>query len=185
MADASDATPLDLTGQVVRSLTLYALAEFQSGHATALAVQARGRSFSVSDNGRGHGLDRKVSGVSYLQVIYNQLEYPFPDGQAGEVQLQGIGLSLINTVCAELRLTVRKPSESLRITYRAGRLCEEQRLAGPQSETGNTLKGEVRAELQHQPTDEACLHQWLRRLHRAHPGLALSFNGRPVQWVQP
>lgn len=168
----------DLTGHVVRALTLYALAEFQGGHATALALRATGNAFSVSDNGRGHGIDRTVNGVRYLDFIYNHFDYPFDSTRGGEVQLQGIGMSLINSLCSELRLTVRKPLETLTLTYRAGLFCAETRLVAANEESGNTVEGEVRSELQRRPTDQAQLEQWLLRIQQSNLGLELRFNGR-------
>ncbi len=170
--------PLDATGQVFRALTLYALAEHQGGHATRLNLSARGRSFSVADNGRGHALDRSVEGVPYLSFIYRHLEYPFAASRGGDVQLQGLGMSLLNRLCAELHLVVRRPQETLHLGFRGGRACEERRVAESNEECGNTVSGELRSELQPQPTDEAALEAWLGQVLRANPGLALSFNGK-------
>ena len=172
--------PLDTTSQVFHTLTLYALAEYQSGHATALALSASGNSFSVSDNGRGHGISRTVEGVPYLHFIYSHLDYPFSSSVGGGVQLQGLGMSLLNSLCSELRLTIRKPQETLLLTFRAGRLCEERRVSEANGEGGNTVQGEVRPELQPRPTAEAQLEEWLRRVQRVHPGLNLSFNGKQL-----
>ncbi len=172
--------PLDTTAQVFRSLTLYALAEYQSGHATALTLGASGNKFSVSDNGRGHGIGRVVEGVPYLRFIYSHLDYPFSPSVGGPVQLQGLGMSLLNNLCSELRLTVRKPQETLLLTFRAGSLCDERRVPEVNAESGNTVQGEVRSELQPQPTAEAQLEEWLRHVQRVNPGLVLSFNGRQL-----
>lgn len=178
--ESPDIEPLDVTGQVVRALTLYALAEHQSGHATTLALRATGHFFSVSDNGRGHDIRRTVAGVPYLHYIYSHLDYPFAPAIGGDVQLQGIGMSLLNSLCSELRLTVRKPLETLRLTFRAGHRCEERRLPEANRECGNTVEGEVRPELQPRPTGEAQIARWLHRIHRANPAVELSFNGKPL-----
>ncbi len=172
--------PLDTTAQVFRTLTLYALAEHQSGHATALTLAASGSTFSVADNGRGHGVDRVIEGVPYLHFIYRHLDYPFGAPVAGAVQLQGLGMSLLNGLCSELHLTVRKPDETLLLGFRAARLCEERRLSEANAVCGNTVQGEVRRELQARPTDEARLEAWLCRLGRVNPGLSLNFNGKQL-----
>ncbi len=172
--------PLDTTAQVFRTLTLYALAEYQSGHATALTLSASGNTFSVSDNGRGHGIGRAVEGVPYLRFIYNHLDYPFSSSVGGAVQLQGLGMSLLNALCSELHLTVRKPQETLLLTFRTGRLHEEKRVPEANAQSGNTVQGEVRPELQPWPTAAARLEDWLRRVQRVNPGLSLSFNGKQL-----
>ncbi len=172
--------PLDTTAQVFRTLTLYALAEHQSGHATALTLAASGSTFSISDNGRGHGADRVIEGVPYLHFIYSHLDYPFSAPVAGAVQLQGLGMSLLNSLCSELHLTVRKPDETLLLTFRAARRCEERRLSEANAVCGNTVHGVVRRELQARPTDEARLEEWLCRLGQVHPGLSLNFNGKQL-----
>lgn len=178
--DAPDFEPLDLAGQAFRALTLYALAEYQNGHATSLILNATGNSFGVSDNGRGHSLGRTVEGIPYLHFIYSHLAYPFGSPVGGDVQLQGIGMSLLNSLCSELRLTVRKPLETLHLTFRAGRLCAEQHLSQPNEESGNAVQGKVRPELQPHATDEGQIEQWLQRIQRVSPGLKLSFNGRQL-----
>ncbi len=172
--------PLDTTAQVFRTLTLYALAEYQSGHATALTLAASGNTFSISDNGRGHGIGRVIKGVPYLHFVYSHLDYPFSSSVAGAVQLQGLGMSLLNSLCSELHLTVRKPRETLLLTFRAGRLCEESRLTEANAVSGNTVQGVVRPELQARPTAEAQLEEWLRGVQQANPGISLSFNGRQL-----
>ncbi len=94
------------------------------------------------------------------------------------MQLQGLGMSLLNCLCSELRLTVRKPQEALLLVFREGRLCQERRVSAAQVETGNSVQGEVRPDLQRRPTAEAELEEWLGRVQQAHPGLSLSFNGK-------
>lgn len=178
--DLASMTPFDLTGAVVRTLVLYALAEHQGGGATSIVATMSGTSFSVEDNGRGHGLARTIAGVPYLHYIYTHLEYPFGEADAGEVQLQGLGMSLVTALCSELHLTVRTPAETLRLRYADGRLCGETREQGPNTRTGNTIEGRLRAELSLQPGDEATLERWLVHLQRLHPTLGVVFNGRAV-----
>ena len=50
----------DTAADIVRALTLYCLAEFQSGHATTIRITVEGSSFVVADNGRGHSIERTV-----------------------------------------------------------------------------------------------------------------------------
>ena len=133
----------DIAEHVVRALVLYALAEFQSGNATTLCVYAEGTSFSVSDDGRGHAIDRTVDGSTYLPFIYTHLQYPFVAVEGGPVQIHGIGMSLLNALCVELSVSVRKKTETLSLTYRAGHLHENRRTACVNEATGNTVSGMV------------------------------------------
>lgn len=88
MSNESPPEPADIAACVVRALVLYSLAEFQSGHARTIRVTAKGSSFSVEDDGRGHAICRTVEGSPYLRFVYAHLEYPFEPGQGNPVQLQ-------------------------------------------------------------------------------------------------
>jgi hypothetical protein len=71
--ESSKPGKLDMTAQAVRTLCLYAIAEFQAGHATTLHVNALGHGFSFGDNGRGHAVDLDVGRTPYLRFIYTHL----------------------------------------------------------------------------------------------------------------
>lgn len=185
MTDASSTDCLDITAQAVRALTMYSLAEFQSGHASTLGISAAGTSFSVTDDGRGHAIDRTIAGSPYLQSIYTQLDYPFAAVEGGPVQLHGIGMSLLNALCSELSVTVRKTDGTLRMTYRAGRICNEERLEPALEPTGNTVSGTISPALQRDPTNAERIEQWLVRVLASNPALKLHFNGRQLHASPP
>jgi DNA gyrase/topoisomerase IV subunit B len=171
---------MDITAQAVRALCLYAVAEFQSGHATTLHVNAEGNSFSVADDGRGHAVDRTVAGAPYLQFIYTQLDYPFGAAQGGPVQLQGIGISLLNVLCSELFVTVRKPNKTLRLTYRNGQLCDQECVDSSAQSTGTAVSGRVNPALQVDPSDTDQIERWLVGVRAANPAIKLHFNGKEI-----
>ena len=170
----------DVTENVVRALVLYALAEFQSGNARTLRVSAEGTAFSVSDDGRGHAIDKTVAGSPYLPFIYTHLEYPFDAREGGPVQLHGIGMSLLNALCSELSVTVRKKTETLCMNYRAGRLHEELRVKNENEATGNTVSGKVSSHLQLAGTSVASIEHWLVGVLAANAGLKMHFNGKEL-----
>lgn len=180
MSSTTTLDSMDITAQAVRVLTLYALAEFPFGNATTVRVDAQGLSFSVSDDGRGHAIDRTVAGSPYLPFIYSHLDNPFAGHQGGPVQLHGLGMSLLNAMCSELCVTVRKKSGTLRITYRAGHLHEEQRDHQANDETGNMVAGTVDSQIQRIHTSAEGIEQWLSRVSAANPGLKLYFNGKAL-----
>jgi DNA gyrase/topoisomerase IV subunit B len=171
---------MDVAASIVRALCLYAIAEFQSGHATTLHVTAEGSSFSVADDGRGHAVDRSIAGAPYLQFIYTQLDYPFGLAEGGPVQLQGIGMSLLNVLCSDLSVTVRKPNKTLQLTYKAGRLCDEACVVTSTQSTGTTVAGTVNPQLQQQPTDIERIERWLEDVLAANPAIKLHFNGKAI-----
>lgn len=109
---------MDLAALVVKSLVLYSLAEHQAGFAHTVRVDVHGTSFSVSDDGRGHSIDREVEGQPYLRLIYEQVRYPFGQDIPARVQLQGIGMSLLNALCSELEVLIQKPGSGLRLLQR-------------------------------------------------------------------
>ncbi len=172
--------PLDLTATAVRALVLYPLLEFQSGHATTIWVTANGHSFSIADDGRGHALDREVNGTSYLKFIYNHCDYPFASGRSAPIQLQGIGMSLVNAMCSELALTVSKKDETLHVLFRNGQLVSSQRSATPSERTGIAVSARLNAHLQPNGVATEPLEAWLKGLLVSDPGLKLHFNGREL-----
>ena len=185
MIAADPAHPLDLTGIAVRALMLYSLAEFQLGNATTIRVTADGTSFSIADDGRGHPIEKTVEGVSYLNFIYAHFDYPFESGRAAPIQLQGIGMSLINAMCSELDLTVRKPDATLRLMFRNGRLHSRNRTEVLSMETGITISARIDAKLGGSGVASKQLEQWLLTVLAASPTLKLFFNGRQLQWRLP
>ncbi|MGL4574028.1 MAG: hypothetical protein ACRCV9_04475, partial [Burkholderiaceae bacterium] len=145
---ANTAPQLDITATAVRALMLYSLTEFQSGNATTIRVTADGTSFSISDDGRGHPIDKTVEGISYLKFIYTHFDYPFESGRAAPIQLQGLGMSVINALCSELTLTVRKQNETLQLRFEGGQLQQQTRTAVPSIETGITVSAKLNPKLQ-------------------------------------
>jgi DNA gyrase/topoisomerase IV subunit B len=175
----------DTCSAVVRALVLYALAEAQAGHATVLRVTADGRSFSVADNGRGHPLAREVGGTPYLKLIYTHLDYPFGASPGAPVQLQGLGMSLINTLCSELSSVVRRPEGTLSLVFHGGALAEQRLTPGPSGEAGNLISGAVRPELAGPGIDIAGLRAWLQGVQESCPSVALYFNGLALHPPSP
>lgn len=177
----SEAPPLDLTATAVRALMLYALAEFQSGHATTIRVTVEGGTFSIADDGRGHPIDKTVEGTSYLKFIYTHFDYPFESGRSAPIQLQGIGMSLVNALCSELALTLRKPDETLQLKFQHGQLCASHRTTVLSAETGITVSAKLSPQLTGTGVDTKQLEVWLLGVAVCHPTLKLFFNGRQLQ----
>lgn len=171
---------MDITTTAVRALTLYSLAEFQAGNATTIRVTVEGASFSISDDGRGHPINRTIEGTSYLKFIYTHFDYPFESGRSAPIQLQGIGMSFINAMCAELTLTVRKREETLQLLFRDGLLHESNRMVAVPEETGITISARIAPSLQGSDVATKQLEEWLQGLLIASPLLRLFFNGRQL-----
>jgi len=167
----------ELTATVLRALTLYSLAEFQSGNSTTIWLTAEGSAFSITDDGRGHSLDKNVSGTSYLKFIYTHFDYPFESDQGAPVQLQGIGMSLANSLCSELTLTVRKSEEELQHWYRNGKLFQSNRAAVFSKTTGITIEGIIRSTSGYDTSAVNSLEEWLQGVLASNPSLKLFFNG--------
>jgi DNA gyrase/topoisomerase IV subunit B len=178
MSAASTEAQPDSTGIALRALLLYSLAEFQSGHATTIRVTADGRSFSISDNGRGHSIDRAIDGSSYLKFIYTHFDYPFEPGRSAPVQLQGIGMSVVNALCSELSLAVKKTDETLHLQFRDGKLQNSRREKVASDETGISVSATVHPQLQRGGVAAEPLQEWLLGVLAASPSLQLYFNGR-------
>ena len=180
MTDASTSDSHDITGSVVRALVLYSLAEFQSGHSTTIRVYAEERSFNIEDDGRGHAIERTVAGSPYLKFVYTHLDYPFAPARGAPIQLQGIGMSLINALCCELTATARKQDATLRMSFQNGSLCDQELFDVKSEDTGNTISGTVDSQFQKCGLDTQKLQQWLLEVLAASPSLKLFFNGQEI-----
>lgn len=176
----STGLPDDLTATAVRALMLYCLAEFQSGNASSIHVTAEGNAFSISDDGRGHSIDKTVEGTPYLRFIYTHFDYPFEAGRDAPIQLQGIGMSLVNALCSELHLTVKKRDAELQLRFHDGRLVQSTRRAAASGEAGITVSGRIAPHLCGSGTDQARLEAWLLEILATAPTLRLFFNGRQL-----
>lgn len=171
----------NLAFDAVRTLVLYSAAEVQSGYAKTIRVAADGTSFSVSDDGRGHAIERMVSDSPYLKFIYTHLDFPFGSNQAAPIQLQGLGMSLLNTLCRELTVTVRKPEATLHLLFQDGKFMRSERVDVASEETGNTVAGTIKPQLQTAAIDLPQLHAWLLGVLCATPSLQLFLNNHELQ----
>ena len=172
---------LDLAATAVRAFVLYSLTEFQSGNATTIRVTAEGSTFSISDDGRGHPIDKEIEGTSYLRFIYTHFDYPFVPAKSAPIQLQGIGMSLVNAICSELTLTVRKRQETLTMSFKDGQVRDRERISAENDETGITVSARLRPELPPGGAQTLQLEDWLRGIVQAHPSLKLFFNHRELK----
>ena len=160
---------------------LYSLAEFHSGNATTIRVTAEGTSFGIADDGRGHSIDKAVEGTSYLNFIYTHFDYPFESARGAPIQLQGIGMSLINAMCSELAVTVRKRDATLQLVFRDGQLHGSKRTQVVSAETGITVSAKINSQFERRGVATEQLEEWLRGVLAASPSLKLFFNGRQLQ----
>ena len=169
-----------VSSAVIRTLVLYSLAEVQLGHARSIRVVASGHSFSVEDDGRGHSIAKTIEGSPYLRFIYTHLDYPFGETESKPVQLQGLGMSLLNSLCAELSVFVQKPNASLRLAFQGGKLVhrEYKEVAG---QTGNKVSGVLSTSVEANPFDVQSLQDWFSTVASATPSLSLYFNGQLLQ----
>jgi DNA gyrase/topoisomerase IV subunit B len=166
--------------RVIRALVLYSLAEYQAGHATTIRVNASSSGFTVEDDGRGHAIGRTVADQPYLKFIYTHLSYPFTPPQAAPIQLQGIGMSLINALCGELTVKVRRPDATLQLTFKDGVLQSQELLKPDEVQpTSNTISGIMGRQLAG-AIDSEELRGWLGAVRASAPSLRLYFNGEEV-----
>jgi DNA gyrase/topoisomerase IV subunit B len=173
--------PSDPVSSVLQTLVLYSLAEHQNGHAKIISVAAAGHSFSVEDDGRGHAIGRSIEGSPYLNFIYCHLDYPYEDRKPKPIQLQGLGMSLLNRLCTELAVSVCKNNASLSIRFQDGRLVSHELTEAANETTGNKVSGKVNTAVWRQPLDEKAMEQWLLILLEASPSLHLFFNGQQLR----
>ncbi|MED5617650.1 hypothetical protein [Ideonella sp. BN130291] len=160
---------------------MYSLAEHQLGHAKTIRVTTTAHSFRVEDDGRGHAIGRSVEGSPYLDFIYCHLDFPYKERKAKPIQLQGLGMSLLNRLCAELVVTVRKAEATLSLRFEGGRLVNHELTEATNTATGNTVSGIVRPDLVVAQPGQRALERWLEAVLAASPSLQLFFNGQKVE----
>jgi DNA gyrase/topoisomerase IV subunit B len=170
----------NMSTAIVRALVLYHLAEFQSGNATTIHVSIQDHKFKISDDGRGHAIHRTINGLPYLRLVYSQLEYPFDLDQDTPIQLHTIGMSMINSLCKELVVTVHKKENAYIQYYEAGKLTKEETKENPEPVTGTTLEGEINRDLFFEEVDPRDIEQWLVGIKSSHKQLRLIFNDREL-----
>ncbi len=166
--------------RLARVLVLYAVAEAQAGHVTRIDVLAQGHTFGVSDDGRGHSIDKKIDGTNYLSFIYSQFQFPFSKPEPGPVQLQGIGMSLLNSLCSNLEVTVTRAGQRLQLVFELGTLLSQRREPAPEAGSGNRLVGTVAAQETPTISEGHLLIEWLTELMPCLPGVCITLNGQPL-----
>ena len=122
------------TELLVKALLAYSVHEHQLGHARHVDVWVRPEQLTLQDDGRGMGLDRHGYVESLLGILV---------GQSSEVQLHGIGLSLVAAVTPLLVVQSERGGVSWRQSFEFGVAIEPPtRVAsGPSAGTLITLSG--------------------------------------------
>ena len=165
---------------VVRALVLYHLAEYQSGNATTIKVNIQNHTFRVSDNGRGHAINRTINGLPYLRLVYSQLEYPFGLEIDTPIQLHTIGISLINSLCSELVVTVSKTEKTYIKHYKQGQLNKEEIMDNQEAVTGTAIEGKINPDLFPEEIDLQNFETWLKEIKSIHQQLRLFYNEKEL-----
>lgn len=165
---------------IFRTLFLYHLAEYQSGNAGTIHVHLQDRTFRISDDGRGHAIDRTINGMPYLKLVYSQLEYPFDVYQDTPLQLHTLGISLINSLCSELKVMVCKQERVYCQYYEAGQLRKEETKANEANARGTTLEGKINSELVAGEWDLQDVQEWFAKVKSINTSLRLILNDREL-----
>lgn len=90
-------------------------------------------------------------------------------------------MSMINALCSELTLTVRKREETLEMWFRNGKLLQSHREAQHSQETGMSVLARINANLHGAAVTTAHLETWLQGVLITNPALKLYFNGQLLQ----
>jgi len=169
-----------VTASIIRALFLYHLAEYQYGNATTIKVNIQNHNFGTSDNGRGHSVDKKIDGFPYLRLVYSQLEYPFGLDINTPIQLHTIGMSLINSLCSELDVTIYKTEKKYIKHYKDGLLNREEIGENQENVTGTKIEGKINTDFFPEKIDTQDLEQWLKSIKSINKQLTLFFNEKEL-----
>ncbi|MBN1876271.1 MAG: hypothetical protein JXA33_18750 [Anaerolineae bacterium] len=165
---------------ILRALFLYHLAEYQSGNATSIKIDVQNHSFRISDDGRGHAIHRTINGLPYLKLVYSHLEYPFGLDTDTPIQLHTIGISLINSLCCELVVTVYEAEKAHTKHYKDGQLDKDETRENQENFTGTTVEGKIKPTLFSDEIDLQDLEQWLKGVKSVNKQLKLIYNGKEL-----
>jgi DNA gyrase/topoisomerase IV subunit B len=145
-----------------RALLAYSIHEHQEGHARRIDIWLHAGSFTIQDDGRGIGLDRKgyVEGLMGLLV-----------GHPGAVQLHGVALSIIAASTPRLSIESRRAGTLWRQSYAWGIADGPPRRESAGTETGTRIAVDAQDGSSMLDRDEllAQVHLW----REWYPGLTI------------
>ena len=93
-------------------------------------------------------------------------------------------MSLVNALCSELTLTVKKPEATLRVAFQNGKLLTSDRTNAPNAQLGISISGKILSSLQSTEVVADELERWLLAVLETSPALSLYFNDRALRVPQ-
>jgi DNA gyrase/topoisomerase IV subunit B len=89
-------------------------------------------------------------------------------------------MSLINSLCSELDVTVHKAEKAYTTHFKDGRLNKEEIRENQERVTGTTVEGKLDPDLFPEGIDVQELEQWFIGVKSVHQQLRLFYNGKEV-----
>ncbi|MDF2670226.1 MAG: ArsR family transcriptional regulator [Paenibacillus sp.] len=154
--------------------------EHRAGHCTEMSVYIHeDHSITVADNGRG--IPSKLlpqSNTPLVQSILTDMQSK-GSGYVAPGAEKGISIAVVNALCIQLTIEVRREGKIIRQQYRNGIPVTGVQIVGATQETGTSVTFTPSSELFPGWIDYRILEQRMSEFNAAYPALRIHMKARP------
>lgn len=123
-----------------KTVMAYVITEHLGGKANVVKVHYKDNLISISDNGRGHSVERNIDGIPYLDMVYCQLSLFDTNPDLNTFVYQALGMSLISEMCDQIKLTVANHGKIRNFGISNGIITKLSEYEDSECGSGNTIE---------------------------------------------